>query len=223
MPSVQVQAEHGAMAATASMKAAEAAQGMATLLNLLRASALEEKSAVSSAGTGEDKVEWLRSQLIGKDVEFDTPFGRRVLTYADQTASGRSLRYIEDYLVNEVLPFYGNTHTEDSHVGNKTTRLVHKASRYVKRCMGAGAGDALLFCGSGTTAAIKRLQEVLGIAVASVELLGRLAAQLRTEERWVVFVGPYEHHSNLLSWRRSLADVVEIGVDADGLVDVAAL
>ncbi|XP_025805676.1 uncharacterized protein LOC112884487 [Panicum hallii] len=202
---------------------AEDTNGMATRLSLLRVNTLEEKGRVTAAGAGDEKVEWLRSQLVGKDVEFDTPFGRRVLTYADQTASGRSLRYIEDYIVNEVLPFYGNTHTEDSHVGSKTTRLVHKAARYVKRCMGAGGGDALLFCGAGTTAAIKRLQEVIGVASPSAELRGRLQAQLRTEERWVVFVGPYEHHSNLLSWRRSLAEVVEIGVDADGLLDVAAL
>ena len=201
-------------------------KSMAALMSLLRATMSEEKAASGAAaigGTGEEKVEWLRSQLIGKDAEFDTPFGRRALTYADQTASGRSLRYIEDYLVKEVLPFYGNTHTEDSHVGSKTTRLVHKAARYVKRRVGAGPGDALLFCGSGTTAAIKRLQEVMGVAVPSVELRARVAAQLRAEEQWVVFVGPYEHHSNLLSWRRSLAEVVEIGVDADGLVDVAAL
>ncbi|KAI5014422.1 hypothetical protein ZWY2020_055812 [Hordeum vulgare] len=191
----------------------------ATLLSLLGVTAKSEKGAAAA----DDKVEWLRSQLIGKDVEFDTPFGRRALTYADQTASGRSLSYIEDYIVKEVLPFYGNTHTEDSHVGSKTTRLVHKAARYIKRCMGAGPGDALLFCGAGTTAAIKRLQEVIGVALPSVEMRGRLSAQLRAEERWVVFVGPYEHHSNLLSWRRSLAEVVEIGVDADGLVDVAAL
>ncbi|KAL6641762.1 hypothetical protein ACP70R_019943 [Stipagrostis hirtigluma subsp. patula] len=202
---------------------AEEAKGMATLLSFLRVTTSEEKGGAAAAVAGEEKVEWLRSQLIGKDVEFDTPFGRRELTYADQTASGRSLRYIEDYLVKEVLPFYGNTHTVDSHVGSKTTRLVHRAARYVKRCMGAGADDALLFCGAGTTAAIKRLQEVMGIAVPSAELRGRLAAQLRPEERWVVFVGPYEHHSNLLSWRRSLAEVVEIGVDGEGLVDVAAL
>ncbi|CAN6353124.1 unnamed protein product [Urochloa humidicola] len=223
MPSVQAQQGATAMA-TMKASAVEDTKAMATLLSLLRASTLEEKSFVSTAGAGEEeKVEWLRSQLIGKDVEFDTPFGRRVLTYADQTASGRSLRYIEDYIVNEVLPFYGNTHTEDSHVGMKTTRLVHKAARYVKRCMGAGAGDALLFCGAGTTAAIKRLQEVIGVATPSVELRERIQAELRPEERWVVFVGPYEHHSNLLSWRQSLAEVVEIGVDGHGLVDVAAL
>ncbi|KAM3387958.1 hypothetical protein ACQJBY_010644 [Aegilops geniculata] len=205
--------------AAASMDHAVEGAMSATLLSLLGVTAKSEKGAAAA----DDKVEWLRSQLIGKDVEFDTPFGRRALTYADQTASGRSLSYIEDYLVKEVLPFYGNTHTEDSHVGSKTTRLVHKAARYIKRCMGAGAGDALLFCGAGTTAAIKRLQEVIGVALPSVEMRDRLSAQLRAEERWVVFVGPYEHHSNLLSWRRSLAEVVEIGVDADGLVDVAAL
>uniref|UniRef100_A0A0D3HS75 Aminotransferase class V domain-containing protein n=1 Tax=Oryza barthii TaxID=65489 RepID=A0A0D3HS75_9ORYZ len=190
-----------------------------TLLTLLKRDTPEKH-----APAAEQKMEWLRSQLVGKDVEFDTPFGRRLLTYADHTASGRSLRYVEDYLLNEVLPFYGNTHTEDSHVGRKTTRLMHRAARYVKRCMGGGAGDALLFCGAGTTAAIKRLQEVMGVAApAAAPLRARLAAGLRREERWVVFIGPYEHHSNLLSWRRSLADVVEIGLDGDGLVDVAAL
>ncbi|XBI57418.1 hypothetical protein VPH35_038819 [Triticum aestivum] len=130
--------------------------------------------------------ERVKVQLIGKDVEFDTPFGRRALTYADQTASGRSLSYIEDYLVKQVLPFYGNTHTDDSHVGSKTTRLVHKAARYIKRCMGAGPGDALIFCGAGTTAAIKRLQEIIGVALPSVEMRNWLSAQLRDEER-----GPY--------------------------------
>ncbi|KAK3139514.1 hypothetical protein QOZ80_5AG0384520 [Eleusine coracana subsp. coracana] len=169
------------------------AKRMAALLGLLRVTTSEEKA--SAAGTSEDKLDWLRSHL----------------------------RYIEDYLVKDVLPFYGNTHTEDSHVGSKTTQLVHKAARYIKRCMGAGPNDVLIFCGSGTTAAIKRLQEVIGVAAPSVKLRGRLSTQLQMEERWVIFVGPYEHHSNLLSWRQSLADVVEIGVDADGLTDIAAL
>ena len=101
MPFVQ------ATAAMAKAPAAEETKGMATLLSLLRSVATSEEKARATAGTGEEKVEWLRSQLIGKDVEFDTPFGQRALTYADQTASDRSLRYIEDYLVNEVLPFYG--------------------------------------------------------------------------------------------------------------------
>ena len=117
----------------------------------------------------------------------------------------------------------GNTHTEDSFVGSRTTRTAGKAARYIKRRMGAGPGDALLFCGSGATAAARRLQEVLGVAPCTPALRDAVRRLLRPEERWVVFVGPYEHHSNLLSWRRSLADVVEVPAGADGLVDLAAL
>jgi selenocysteine lyase/cysteine desulfurase len=39
----------------------------------------------------------------------------------------------------------------------------------------------------------------------------------------VVFVGPYEHHSNELPWRESIAEVITIDTDTDGHVDLAAL
>lgn len=116
----------------------------------------------------------------------------------------------------------GNTHTCDSYVGSRTTKLVHEASEYIKKCLGGGEDDALILCGSGTTAAIKRLQEVMGITVPSI-LRERVLKSLNTEERWVVFVGPHEHHSNLLSWRQSLAEVVEIDLDDEGLLDMDAL
>ncbi|KAI3923456.1 hypothetical protein MKW92_028771 [Papaver armeniacum] len=171
----------------------------------------------------EEKLNWLRSQVIGgDDFEFETPFGKRRLVYADHTASGRSLHYIETYIVKHVLPFYGNTHTADSYVGRKTTKMVHEATNYVKKCMGGCLDDALIFCGSGTTAAIKRLQEVMGIWVPST-LRDRIIQYLNNEERWLVFIGPYEHHSNVLSWRQSTAQVIEIGLDNDGLVHMESL
>ncbi|CAL9107264.1 unnamed protein product [Musa acuminata var. zebrina] len=185
------------------------------LLGLLRMTS--ERSDSSDV-----RIAWLQSQLIGHDVVFDTPFGERLLIYADHTASGRSLHYIENYILQYVLPVYGNTHTDDSFVGSKTTRMVHEAADYIKRCMGGGAEDALMFCGSGSSAAIKRLQEVIGIAVPST-MRERIVASLSDEERWVVFVGPYEHHSNLLSWRQTTAEVVEIGMDENGLLDMEAL
>lgn len=173
--------------------------------------------------TIEDKCSWLRSQLIGADVHLNTPFGKRRLTYADHTASGRALHHIESYIVDNVLPFYGNTHTDDSYVGHMMSKMVHQAAKYVKKCMGGGPHDAILFCGSGATAAIKRLQEVMGIALPSNMRSRVVKGILKPEERWVVFVGPYEHHSNILSWRQSLAEVVEIGVDQDGLIDMDML
>ncbi|XP_066384757.1 uncharacterized protein [Miscanthus floridulus] len=148
--------------------------------------------------------------------KIETPFGRRTLLYTDHTAvgvyaSGRSLHSIEDYILKHVLPFCGNTHTDD--VGSKTTRMARKAASYIKRksvrCMGAGL-DALLFCGSGTMAAAKRLQEAIGVACPRGAAGARRAA--RAEERWVMFLGPYEHHSNLLSWRQSMAEAPTYGL-----------
>ncbi|KAM5569981.1 hypothetical protein ABKV19_017155 [Rosa sericea] len=177
---------------------------------------------VPKSDSAELRLSWLRSQVIGASVEFDTPFGKRQLTYADHTASGRSLHYIESFIINNVLPFYGNTHTCESYVGRRTTKMVYEAGKYIKKCLGGGEDDALMFCGQGTTSAIKRLQEVMGVTVPSI-LRERAKNTLGTQERWVVFVGPYEHHSNLLSWRQSLAEVVEIGLDNDGLLDMEAL
>ncbi|MCD7454588.1 hypothetical protein HAX54_025284 [Datura stramonium] len=182
------------------------------------------ENGVSKSDSIEKKLSWLGSQIIGANVDFETPFGKRRLTYADHTASGRCLHYIENYIIDNVLPFYGNSHTSDSYVGYQTTKLVHEAAAYVKKCLGGGEED-VIFYGSGSTAAIKRLQEVMGISIPSIlrkEVLKKCFHK-ETKERWVVFVGPYEHHSNILSWRQSLAEVVEIGLDQNGLVDMEAL
>lgn len=179
----------------------------------------KDRKAMMTTST---KLDWLRSQIIGQNVEFSTPFGKRLLTYADHTASGRSLQFIENFIMEMVLPVYGNTHTDDSFVGSMTGKITEEAQKYVKACMGGTEDDALLFCGTGATGAIKKLQEVIGIAVPPL-MRDHILAGLNTEHRWVVFVGPYEHHSNLLSWRRSMAEVVEIPLSETGMVDILSL
>lgn len=164
----------------------------------------------------EKKLKWVRTQIIGgSNADFESPFGKRRITYADSTATSRSLRFIEDYILNNVLPFYGNTHTTDSYVGQQTTNTIKQASRYIKQCLGGSEEDEILFCGSGTTSAIKKLQEIMGLSIPSI-LRSRVSQILSNEEKWIVFVGPYEHHSNLLSWRNSLAEVIEIPLTKDG-------
>ena len=164
---------------------------------------------------------WIRSQLIGANSSIQTPFGTRALTYADYVASGRSLEFIERVIRERVLPFYANTHTEDSFTGAHTTHLAHEAAEYIKAQVGA-PDYKIVFAGSGSTAAIKRLQDILGLSIPS----NRRAAILETMpicDRPVVFVGPYEHHSNEVSWRESLAQVVEIPLCPRGLIDLDAL
>jgi selenocysteine lyase/cysteine desulfurase len=56
----------------------------------------------------EAKLEWLRSQIIGAEAEFSSPFGTRHVTYADHTASGRCLQFVEEFVQRNVLPYYGD-------------------------------------------------------------------------------------------------------------------
>lgn len=167
-------------------------------------------------------LEDLRTDVLGEGSCITTPFGKRRLTYADYIASGRPLASVEDALRAAVLPLYANTHTEDSASGAATTALVHEASEYVKRCLGGDESHKLLFPGTGATGALKRLQEILGVSVPS-HLRQRVLDGLAPAERPVVFVGPYEHHSNEVSWRESLAEVVTVPLDHDGLIDLRAL
>ena len=81
--------------------------------------------------------QYLRSEIIGGDAEIDTPFGRRRLLYADYTASGRALGFMEDGL-RRLLSIYANTHTEDDSTGRTMTRLLHEAEARIKKRVNAG-------------------------------------------------------------------------------------
>ena len=176
----------------------------------------------------------LRAQTIGIDAPIRTPFGDRRIVYADFTASGRQLAFVEDHL-RDVAAVYANAHTEDTVTGRTATRLLHDAEVAIKRAVGAGPGGKVICCGNGSTGAIHKLQQLLGIAIppATLREVGRRldgadeagahSASALRDQGPVVFVGPFEHHSNEVTWREGLCTVVEIGLDADGLVDLADL
>ncbi len=167
-------------------------------------------------------IEQVRNSVIGADSAVVTPFGTRRVTYADYTASGRSLTFIEDYIRDQVLPLYANTHTETSGTGLQTTRFREESREVIRRCVGGRAGEhSVIFAGSGSTGAIDRLVTILGLRIPA-ELDDRfdLSGRIPAAERPVVFVGPFEHHSNELPWRESIADVVEIAEDPDGHIDL---
>lgn len=161
-----------------------------------------------------------RANTIGQDATFHTPYGEQRLIYADWTASGRLYRPIEAAIAERFGPFVGNTHSESSETGMAMTLAYHEAHARLKRHVHAGPDDVVLTHGSGMTGAINKLQRILGLK--APEGLRRYVT-LRPEERPVVLVTHLEHHSNQTSWYETIAEVVVIPPDAEGLVDLTAL
>jgi selenocysteine lyase/cysteine desulfurase len=154
----------------------------------------------------------LAQSIIGKGRVVEGPRGPQPLLYADYAASGRALREIEDFVLEHVLPVYANPHTQASFCGRSINALRRVARAEVARFCGTGEDDAVIFAGSGATAGLQKLVRLFG-----VDQRGP------SGERSLVLLGPYEHHSNLLPWRESGAEVIELPEDAAGGPDRAAL
>ena len=155
---------------------------------------------------GDDPLQAIHDGLIGRDAVIEGPFGPRRMIYADYIASGRALRPLEEWVMENVLPWYANSHTEASHCGGTMTQMRRTARAAIAECTGAGPEHAVIFTGSGATAGINRLVHLLGAGPGTT-----------------VLIGPYEHHSNILPWRESGATVIVIPEAATGGPDLAAL
>ena len=180
---------------------------------------------------------FLRSEIVGIDAAIRTPFGDRLMVYADYTASGRSLRFVEAYL-QRLQRHYANSHTEDDISGRSMTRLLQQAEAAIKRAVRAGPGGRIVSVGFGSTAAIDRFQRIVGVTLppATRQLLFGLVREFSAgcagagdferflgPRRPLVFVGPYEHHSNELTWREGLSEVAVVRLDDDGGIDLGHL
>ncbi len=173
--------------------------------------------------TFDEVAAFIRQNEVGRRACIDTPYGRRMLCYADSTATGRYLHFVEAWL-RRVRPFYANSHTAISSTGRVMTELREEARRVIRRAVNARAHDEVLFVGAGATAAVNKLVGLLGWRISEpLEREYNLSSLIPRERRPVVFVGPYEHHSNELPWLESIAEVVEVGLTPRGQVDVADL
>ena len=180
----------------------------------------------------------VREQIIGIRQTFESPYGPQMLIYGDWTASGRLYGPIEDRIRRELGPFVANTHTETTLSGRLMTLAYHEAKHLIKQEIHAGEEDVLLFTGSGMTAAINKLQRIMGLRIpersrdylAAPVLAGsddswshRNPAGLPEARRPVVFITHMEHHSNHTSWLETFADLEIIRPTPDGLVDLTHL
>lgn len=184
--------------------------------------------------------ERLRNEIINNNYKFETPYGERLLTYADFTASGKTLDFIEKYLL-DIQKCYANTHTEDDMTGEVMTNILHKSENIIKEHLNAGENCYIIPSGSGATGAIECFAKIIGIYIPPAskirieniinEYTGRrkgLKDIINESENClkhlpVVFIGPYEHHSNILIWKEGMAELVEIGLDRYGALNLEEL
>jgi len=138
-------------------------------------------------------------------------------TYFDYTASGLAYKAIEER-VQEVLQTYANTHSKDALMSATTDAYYRQAREHLKTLLELDENFVILPSGCGATASLKRLQEILGVYIppatkARYEMIDQSKLPL-------VIVGPYEHHSNEVSYREALCEVIRINIKKDGLIDL---
>ena len=173
----------------------------------------------------EELVKLIAESIIGRRKEIVTAYGKRELVYADYTASGRMLSFFEDYLLDTVYPLYANSHTESSRTGLQMTAFREEARKAIALDVGADLEEyAVVFAGTGSTGAMSKMLNVLGFALPEwANKRWNLESHVPLNERPVVFNGPFEHHSNELLWRESLAVTVSIDENKDGMPNLVQL
>jgi len=154
----------------------------------------------------ENYFEQFRRNIVGIDAEFQSPYGKQKLLYADWIASGRLYAPIEDLMKNKFGPMVGNTHSEASETGVIMTNLYHEAKHIIKKHVNASDDDYLITEGSGMTGVAVKLQRILGLKIP--DKANKYLKEIPEEDRPVVFVTYMEHHSNHISWLETIAEVV---------------
>lgn len=134
--------------------------------------------------------------------------------YFDYTASGLAYNTIEQRIMR-VLQTYANTHSHEASNAKITQKYYDDARDIIRDCLNINKDFCVLPSGTGTTSAIRHFQKLMGIYLPPNTRL-RVTP---TNDIPLVIVGPFEHHSNEVSYREALCDVVRIKLK-NGNVDL---
>ncbi|WP_104697902.1 MULTISPECIES: aminotransferase class V-fold PLP-dependent enzyme [unclassified Helicobacter] len=147
-------------------------------------------------GFYEDKIEDLREQIILKKDSY----------YFDWTASGLASSLVENR-IREILPFYANTHSSSSTHAMLIQELYQESKKNIRKSLALDDDFAVISCGSGSTSAIKKFQELLGIYIPPAT---KKIVEVKKDLLPLVVVGAFEHHSNEISFREGLCEVYRV-------------
>lgn len=164
----------------------------------------------------EEHFSKFKENIIGNDLEFETPFGRKKMIYADWIASGRLYKPIEEKITKIIGPYVGNTHTAATKAGVMMTNAYATAHRIIKNHVGANDDDIIITAGFGMTAVVNKLQRILGLRNSSTLTKGKGFTE---EDQPIVFITHMEHHSNHISWIETNAKVIVLEPDKENKVN----
>ncbi len=156
-------------------------------------------------------LDFIRYNTIGKSKN----------EYFDYTASGLAFRQIENR-IRDVLETYANTHSKESLNANITNQYYLEAIDSLCSSLELNKEFTVIPTGCGATAAIKKFQELIGVYIPPATLK-RFGISVAKKKLPLIIVGPYEHHSNEVSYREALCEVQRIRLTDEGLVDLRQL
>lgn len=147
---------------------------------------------------------------------------KKGVRYFDYTASGLAYAPIERKIA-KYLKTYANTHSESASNALKTQKRYEKARQRLKDALGLDERFYLISAGCGATGAIKKFEEIMGLYLPPMSANRLGEERLKGANLPLVIISPYEHHSNEISLREGLCEVVRIPLSKSGEINFGRL
>lgn len=147
---------------------------------------------------------------------------KKGVRYFDYTASGLAYAPIERRIA-KYLKTYANTHSESASNALKTQKRYEKARQRLKDALGLDERFYLISAGCGATGAIKKFEEIMGLYLPPMSANRLGEESLKGANLPLVIISPYEHHSNEISLREGLCEVVRIPLSKSGEINFGRL
>ncbi len=141
------------------------------------------------------------------------------LLYLDFTASGLAYEPIEKEMKN-ILKTYANTHSEVWYNANLTSKYYLNARKSLYKSLDLDESFCILPIWTGATGAIKKFQELIWIYVSPAF---KQRFEIKAENKPFVILWPFEHHSNEISFREAMCDVIVCPLSSENIIDLLEL
>jgi selenocysteine lyase/cysteine desulfurase len=125
--------------------------------------------------------------------------------------------------LEDIKPWIANSHTETSEMGRFSTHLMHFAEESILSSFSVSKKTHFAVpAGFGCTGAMERLVRIIKLEEEVTLAMHQEPSKKKDENPKVpvVFITPYEHHSNILPWVQSGCNVKVIDSDAFGNLNI---